>query len=236
MIIFEVPERSVLRGVDPRVRVTAAVAFAVPVCLMENVHALSAALALGGLLASLACVSPARLLRSLKTLNFLMLVLAIFLPLLLPGEPAVRLGALAWSRAGLVRAVLAALLATMEPAYLGLALNRLGAPRKLTHILLFMVRYIEVIHVEYHRLRDALRLRGFRAGCDRHTCRTLGYLIGLLLVRSLDRSERILEAMKCRGFRNRFYVLAPFRLGWADLAFGVAVGGGIVFLSWMAWK
>ena len=131
---------------------------------------------------------------------------------------------------------LTALLATMEPAHLGLALNRLGLPAKLVHILLFMIRYIEVIHQQYHRLRDALRLRGFRPRCNRHTFRTLGYLIGLLLVRSIDRSERIIEAMKCRGFHGRFYVLSPFKLTVADAGFSLVAAACIILLSCMQWR
>ncbi|MBN1257277.1 MAG: cobalt ECF transporter T component CbiQ, partial [Planctomycetes bacterium] len=48
-----------------------------------------------------------------------------------------------------------------------------------------------------------------------------GYLVGILLVRSIARSERILAAMKCRGFNGKFYILTPFKCRQADLAFSV---------------
>lgn len=248
MIIFEVPDRFFINRIDPRVRVVAAVAFAIPVCLSKELIVLGAALGMALLLALLARVGIARMLRSLKELNVFMLVLAFFLPLFLPGAPAIRIGSWVWSWEGLARAglialrantimiSLTALLRTMEPAHLGFALSRMGVPEKLTHILLFMIRYVEVIHQEYHRLRDALRLRGFRPGCNRHTFRTFGYLIGLLLVRSMDRSERILEAMKCRGFHGRFYVLAPFRLVAADVVFALVAVGCVTLLGWMEWS
>jgi cobalt/nickel transport system permease protein len=98
-----------------------------------------------------------------------------------------------------------------------------------------MVRYIEVVHREYHRLRNAMRLRGFRARCNRHTFRSLGYLIGMLVVRSLDRAHRIVEAMRCRGFRGRFYLLARFRVGAADILFAAIIAAGIALLGWMEW-
>jgi cobalt/nickel transport system permease protein len=43
-----------------------------------------------------------------------------------------------------------------------------------------------------------------------HSYRAIGYLVGMLLVRSFDRSERVLAAMKCRGFRGRYYMLDHF--------------------------
>ena len=36
-----------------------------------------------------------------------------------------------------------------------------------------------------------LRVRGFKPGSNRHTWRSLGYLVGMLLVRSLERAERV---------------------------------------------
>jgi len=99
-----------------------------------------------------------------------------------------------------------------------------------------MVRYIEVIHQEYHRLRDAIRLRGFRAGFNRRTFKTFGYIVGLLLVQSIDRSERISDAMKCRGFRGRFYVLAPFKLTLGDGVFTILASGCIFMICWIDWS
>ena len=61
-----------------------------------------------------------------------------------------------------------------------------------------------------------MKMRGFRPRMNWHTYRTYGYLVGMLLVRSLERSERIVAAMKCRGFRGRFYLLDHFAFSSAD--------------------
>ncbi|MCU0961135.1 MAG: energy-coupling factor transporter transmembrane protein EcfT [Pirellulaceae bacterium] len=110
-------------------------------------------------------------------------------------------------------------LGTMDLITLGHALRHLHVPDKLTHLLLFTVRYLDVLHGEYLRLRTSMKLRGFQPRLSTHTYRTLGYLVGMLLVRSLDRSERILAAMKCRGFRGRFYLLDHFTFSRRDLGF-----------------
>ena len=49
-----------------------------------------------------------------------------------------------------------------------------------------------------------------------------GDLLGMLLVRGYDRSERIMAAMKCRGFQGRFYLLDHFSFQSRDLYFSLA--------------
>jgi len=248
MIIFQGSNRSLIKTIDPRVRVVAAVALAVPVCLSERLVALGFALVIAGTTVVLARVRSGQLLRNLKELNVFMLLLAVLLPLFVSGTAAFEIAGLTWTHEGLWKALLialraniimmglTALLGTMEPGYLAFALNALGIPRKLTHVLLFTVRYIEVIHKEYHRLADALRVRAFRPACNRNTFRTFGYLIGLLLLRSMDRSERILDAMKCRGFRGRFYVLAQLKFAPADAIFAIGFAACIIALTWVEWS
>ena len=75
---------------------------------------------------------------------------------------------------------------------------------------------------------------GFRPRIDGHTLRTYGQLVGMLLLRSFDRSERIVAAMKCRGFRGRFYLMDHFAFSRSDLPFCIlaAVLLGILIWEW----
>ena len=117
--------------------------------------------------------------------------------------------------------MLLTLVGTMEAVTLGHALHRLKAPANLVHLLLFTVRYIEVLNQEYLRLRRAMKTRCFRAENALHTYRSLGYLVGMMLVRALERSERILLAMKCRGFCGQIPMLAELRFARRDGAFSL---------------
>ncbi len=246
MIIYGPRHDSPIHRLDGRVRVLVALAAAVAILVIDRPLVLGAALAAAGGLCGLARLRVGEVLRRLRELNVLMLLLALTLPLSIPGDPAARLGPLSWSEPGLLRVglialranaimvLLTALVGTMEPAGLALTLRRLGCPGKLAGVLLFMVRYVEVIHHEYHRLRNAMRLRAFRAGCDRRTFRALGYLVGMLMVRSLDRSERIVRAMKCRGWTGRMHVLRePGRLGAPEAAFTAAATLVLAGLLWV---
>ncbi len=224
MDIFCTPRDNALGRLDPRVRLVTAFAFAVTICFSRSPVVLVSALVAGVLLAALSRCPVRGLLRRLALLNLFFLLLCLSVAVSLPGREVVPVGPLSATDAGVRRAgvillransvvlFVAALLGSMEAPHLGFALDRLRVPSTLTHILMFTVRYIEVIHQEYHRIRNAMRLRAFRPRCNRHTLRSLGYLIGLLLVRSLERSNRIMAAMKCRGFQGRYYVLHTCRM------------------------
>ena len=52
------------------------------------------------------------------------------------------------------------------------------------------VRYVSVIRMEAARLRTAMKARAFKPSTNRHTYTSYGNLIGMLLVRSLDRATQ----------------------------------------------
>ncbi|OAN53064.1 cobalt ECF transporter T component CbiQ [Paramagnetospirillum marisnigri] len=222
---------------DPRSRVLLAVAFTGAVVLAESLSALSIALGVAIGLALLARLPWRLTLRRLLALEGFMLVVLALLPFTVPGrilaEPlgfglsaeGLRQAAQIALRANAVAVALAALLGSLEVVALGRALARLGAPSRLVHLFLFTVRYIGVLEQEYGRLRLAMRARAFRPGPGLHCWTSLGHLFGMLLVRSLERAERIDAAMRCRGFTGRFHLLddhGPERPGALDLGVGAA--------------
>ncbi|WP_373356448.1 cobalt ECF transporter T component CbiQ [Pseudoroseicyclus sp. CXY001] len=212
-----------LTQVDPRLRILATVAFAVTTVALQDFAALILALAvsLGALLHGR--LPLANTIRQVITVDLFMIFVILSLPFTTPGETAFTVFGLAASQEGIADAFRIALKAnavvlmmlvmvgTIGPVRLGHALSRLKVPPMFVHLMLFTVRYIEVLHEEYQRLRTAMRTRGFQARCDWHTIRAMGYLVGMLLIRAFDRSERILQAMRCRGFDGRFHVLDEHR-------------------------
>jgi cobalt/nickel transport system permease protein len=233
-----------LDRVDPRLRLIVAAALSVLIAVADRFDVLGVALAAIVVGLGLSGLSPAMVVRRLAPLNLVMLVLFAVLPLTTRGGPLLTLGPLDLSTNGLRLAAsialkgnaivlaLLVLLGRLDPTTLGHAMSHLRVPGKLIHLLLFTVRYLDVLQREYRRLREAMKIRGFRPGMDRHTYRSLGYLAGMLLVRSLDRSERIVAAMKCRGFDGRFYLLDHFHYSWYDVPFAVAAAALFVAAWW----
>jgi cobalt/nickel transport system permease protein len=162
-----------------------------------------------------------------------------------PGDETLDLGFMTLSLTGLVRLlVLAANLASMIALVLLMlattslpstfkAARALWAPRLLVFLLLLTYRHVFLLADEFGRLRTALRVRGFRNRADLHSYRTIGQVAGTLLVRSHERSERVGQAMRCRGFDGEFRTLDDFRTAWPDvLAFTLIVGYAVGLAAW----
>ncbi len=77
-----------------------------------------------------------------------------------------------------------------------------------------------------------MRVRAFRPRTNRHTLRTLGYLVGMLAVNGFDRSERILHAMKCRGYTGAFPMTEPSPIGRGDIGFGAIAMAFLAVVFW----
>ncbi|MCS7305471.1 MAG: cobalt ECF transporter T component CbiQ [Thermoguttaceae bacterium] len=222
-----------MRRIDPRARLLAVAAAAVVLSALQKTSALGWALVGMVMLAVSARVHLGPMLARLLPFNLLVLLLAILLPLGAMGESVYRWGLLQWNPEGLElagkialkgNAILLGLLllvGTMELATVGHALDHLGVPPKLAQLLIFTVRYLEVLYRQYDRLRASMKVRGFHAALNLHTLRTYGVLVGMLLVCAWDRSERVLAAMQCRGFTGKFWLLEHFRYRWIDLWFGL---------------
>lgn len=91
------------------------------------------------------------------------------------------------------------LTATTEVADMLSGFDRLRAPRLLTAIAGFMVRYVEVIAREVGRVRTAIAAR---LGDQRRLgeAATLAAVSGTMFVRSYERGERVHQAMLARGY------------------------------------
>lgn len=239
------PTAAWLLRVDPRARIVAAVVLSLIVALAQNLTALAVGLAVAAVAVPLAGIRPALCLRRLLPLNAVMFMLWLVLPWSTPGEPlgwvgvtheGVRLAAAVTLKGNAVVLLLLALVGTLDGVALGHALSHLHVPRKLTQVLLLTVRYVDVLHAEYLRLRAAMRVRGFRPRMDRHTCRSLGYLAGMVLVRSVYRSERIFAAMKCRGYDGQLWMLDHFHFSWRDLPFALAAAAAAAAMLAIEWQ
>jgi len=95
------------------------------------------------------------------------------------------------------------------------ALARLGVPRPLVVQLMFLHRYLVVVGEEAARMAAA---RVQRSAGSPLSIRGFAFLAGHLLLKSLDRAERIHRAMRARGFDGSYPLRTPGRLGGRDAA------------------
>ncbi len=107
---------------------------------------------------------------------------------------------------------------------LAAALERLGVPQVFVMQLLFLYRYLFVVADEGARMRRAVALRA--GGRRAMSLRVYGSLVGRLLMRSMDRAQRVHRAMLARGFDGEVRLGARSRVRAADWAF---------LAGWAAW-
>ncbi|NVO23237.1 cobalt ECF transporter T component CbiQ [Donghicola mangrovi] len=229
--------RGLVDEIDPRARILLAVLYAVVVVSLSSLHALTGAMVASLTLLALSPMPAGRTLRRMVAVDGFIVAMLVMLPFSVPGDAMFTLWGLTASWQGLWQAVeialtanavvlaLMVLVGSLEPVTLGHALHALKCPESLVHLMMFTIRYIEVLRDEYARLRTSMKVRGFRPRSTWHTYRSYGYLVGMMLVRALERSERILVAMKCRGFQGRIILLEEFRLSPRDVVFALVVIG-----------
>lgn len=225
---------------DARVRVVGATLLSLSAALAGTLSAQLIALGVGVTLSALARLPITPTLRRLIPLN--VFLVAIWLALPFGGVKDSSSAALSSEglraalgitlRANAILLIMTALVATLDIVEFGRALRRLYVPPKLVTLLLFTVRYTAVLRGEYAALRRAMRVRCFSPRTNGHTLRTLGYLAGMLLVRGFERSERVLMAMKCRGYTGAFPLRESRAMNAADTALFTGTALSAVLVLW----
>ena len=236
-----------MHGIDPRLRVSGAALYAVVVAVSYDFWALGAALMLSLAAALVARLRFREVLRRLRAPMVFLLLLWVVLPWSQEGEALATLGAVTFTRAGVIlcaqislktTAILVAfmaLVATMSVDTLGHTLSRLYLPDKLIHLLLLSYRYIFVLEQEYQRLMRAMKIRNFQPKSDLHSYRTYAYLVGMLFVRASERARRVYSAMICRGFTGRFISLRRYPPNVRNRLFSLAAVLSLTLLVTLEW-
>ena len=107
---------------------------------------------------------------------------------------------------------------------LSAGLERLGMPRVFAVQLLFLYRYFFVIGDEGLRMKRSVEIRS--TGSYGLGFKVYGHVIGHLLIRAMDRAQRIYRAMVARGFDGEIRLLQQTRPDWRDVAY---VSGWVAF-------
>ena len=214
-----------LRAVPARKKLCAALVFSVAASLLSQTLPAFGACLFAGLLLACSGLSFSFAVKRLIPVNAFFLFLWILLPLSFSPAAdtgtAVRLGPFFLLSSGLelallitlkgnaIAAALLALTASSSVSENGHALLSLGVPQKLTALFLVTHGSLSRMAREYERVFQAAKLRGFAPTTNLASYKTYAGLVGLLLVRSWQRAQRVETAMRLRGFCGRFPLIAP---------------------------
>jgi len=250
--------RSLVHRLDARVKLVLVVAFILTAALVPTgawpVYVLLAALAFAAeLLSELGLGFYQK--RALLALPFVLAALPVMFTI--PGIPLVHLPwGLTISQPGLTRFIsvalkswisvqMAILLAstTRFPDIL-MAMRPLRLPKLLVAIIGLMWRYLFVMVDEAFRMMRARQARsGAGAKSGRSAggsipwrARVTGNMAGSLFIRSLERSDRIYNAMLARGYDGEIRAMPQAEItmaGWATLAIGLGLLGGLLLIGYL---
>lgn len=238
---------SLIHRIDPRLRVLFATLFSFVTALSRQFPVLFAAITVSLVIFFLAGLNSWAVVKRLAVISGFNILIWMILPVTFGKEPFFYIGSISVSMPGVILsaqitlksyAILLAfisLVSTISFSTLGHVLSRLYIPERIVYLLLMAYRYIFVIEQEYSRLLKAAKLRGFCPGTNLHTYRTYAYLVGMLFVRAIMRSDRVHQAMLCRGFCGKFYSINRFsssRADWFLSLFMTVVIFVMVFLEW----
>ncbi|MHC1603004.1 MAG: cobalt ECF transporter T component CbiQ [Methermicoccaceae archaeon] len=232
---------SPVHQLDPRAKILAFLCLIFSVVLVNEVE-----VAFLALLFSLSLLIASRLplrfaFQHIRWVFIFVLPFLVLMPFTVAGRELMSVYGITMTYEGVMYAVLITLraLAAVVLAFIMLATTRfnttikalhmLKVPNPLVQMLMFTYRYIFVLLDEFLRMWRAMTAKGFTLKTSTYAFLTVGTAVGMLIVKSYERAERVYQAMQSRGYtgnpktlvefrmKTKDYVLASFLIGFAAL-------------------
>lgn len=231
-----------IHSLDPRAKLVVGLFFSFLIALSNRLETLIYFSAAAVILVIIARINLKYILKRLLLLNIFIFLIWIFIPFTFPGKEVFTLWQFSASREGILYALkitlrsnsiillIISLLSTSSVLDLIHAMSRLKLPAKLIYLLFFVYRYLHVIKKEFDLIHKAMLLRGFKAKTNLHTYKSYAYLIAILLIKSYERSQKVYQAMICRGFKGSFMIIDHFKLKQNDYLFLIISSLLFIFL------
>jgi cobalt/nickel transport system permease protein len=227
---------------DPRVRLISLSFLIFSVALAGDIVQAAAGLIVSVLLILISGMPLSHVAGFMKWPLLFLLPLLIILPFTTGEEPLFTIYFLAPSIQGLflgllfmIRGLGAALIALLivgtAPFSVTInALRNLGLPGPLTQIFLFAYRYIFLLNEELETMSRSLDAKGFVKRTDLKTARMTALAMGMLLIRSYERSENVFHAMLSRGYLGMMPLARRHEIRGSDLFKGFLVTGAALLI------
>ncbi|HOK56224.1 MAG TPA: cobalt ECF transporter T component CbiQ [bacterium] len=230
-----------MEKIDPRLRLLTSFVYSIFVALERNFEIFKFYLILPVILFFF-ITDFKKFFKGLISVNLFIFLCWLFLPLSIPGKEVfrflkfsvtyegIRYTLLITIKANLIFLTNFVLIFSTHPIRIIHALHHLHLPKKLINIFFLSTRYIPVIEKEKNRIQKAMKIRCFVPKNNIHTYKTIGNFVGILLLRSYERSERIYKAMILRNFSGIFWTYHHFVWSKKDTFVSFCV---IIYFLWI---
>ncbi len=142
----------------------------------------------------------------------------------------VRYGSLIILRAVAAVTLVLTMLGTMRFDTTIKALYMLKVPGPLVQMLMFTYRYIFVLLDEFSRMWRAMSCKGFVLKANMYALSMLGNVVGMLIVKSYERADRVYKSMISKGYTGSPMTMAKFNMVGKDYALTVLIIGIAILL------
>ena len=112
------------------------------------------------------------------------------------------------------------------------SLHSLKVPSPLIQTLMFSYRFIFVFIDEFLSMWRSMSAKGFKLKANKHSLSIVGNIVGMLLVRSYERAERVYHSMSSKGYTGESRTIVKFEMQPADYGM-VAAFVGIIFIFYL---
>lgn len=220
---------------DVRCKIVTILVYSFMITAIQQITTAFVAIGLSCLVLVVARVSLTKvLMRLLATAGFITMFLLV-MPFTVPlngGDTVIVFGELEWlhfsmrgfylaatiaAKAVAITLLMEPLLATAPLPVTLQGLSRLGVPEMAGQMVLLSYRYLNVFRHEARRMSTGMQVRGFRKRTGLATVQAVANFLGMLFVRSFERTERVFDAMRARGYKGRFPQQAELHLRTVDL-------------------
>lgn len=214
---------------DPRFKLAVLIITAFAFAWLETFPGVTAAIIFSISLNLISKIPVLFVIRRLKGPLFFLFPFFIILPFTAKGAPVFSIGHITISGQGVMIASFLTLKAiaiiillfpclSTQPFHLSMkAMGKLGLPSVPVQLVLFTYRYLFVLMGEYKHMRSAMAARSFVPGTNFRTIRVLSNLIGVMMIRSFEKTENIYRAMLARGYEGKLHVLEEFKANNFDI-------------------
>ncbi len=96
------------------------------------------------------------------------------------------------------------------------SLYALNIPSPFVQTLMFSYRYIFVFIDELLKIWTAMTAKGFKVGLNKHSMSVIGNIVGMILVRSYERADRVYHSMVSKGYTGQNHTIIRFKMKKAD--------------------
>ncbi len=225
---------SFIHFLNERVKIAVFIFFSFHTALTPSLNVLFLYFAASLLLFFVARINAKKVLQRLYAVNLFVAFFWIIIPLSFPGNyrHGAEIALAVTLKANAIAVFVMALVGTSPLMKNISALQSFGMPDKLSGIFYFCIKYISVLHADYTKLKEAMKIRGFRFKTKLKTYLVTGNMLGILLFRSRFHSETLYNAMLCRGFEGHFSSLFKEKLKGKDFVF---ISASFVFFICMLW-